>query len=120
MDAIARIAEQKILEAQRDGWFNNLPGRGEPLALGDDRHVPAELRVGYKILKNAGMLPPELELRREIVSLEALLRCCEDEAEAANGRRRLALLRLRFETAMQRQGVNLSAAYGAKVYDRLG
>jgi hypothetical protein len=35
------------------------PGSGEPLTLDDDSHVPAELRAGYRLLKNAGCLPPE-------------------------------------------------------------
>lgn len=53
-------AERHIIEAQRKGEFDNLPGRGEPLILDDDSHVPAELRAGYRLLKNAGCLPPEL------------------------------------------------------------
>lgn len=49
-------AERHIIEAQRKGEFDNLPGRGEPLILDDDSHVPAELRAGYRLLKNAGCL----------------------------------------------------------------
>ncbi|MDI5568641.1 DUF1992 domain-containing protein, partial [Salmonella enterica subsp. enterica serovar Kentucky] len=45
-----------IIEAQRKGEFDNLPGRGEPLILDDDSHVPAELRAGYRLLKNADEL----------------------------------------------------------------
>lgn len=50
-------AERHIIEAQRKGEFDNLPGRGEPLILDDDSHVPAELRAGYRLLKNADCLP---------------------------------------------------------------
>ncbi len=50
-------AERHIIEAQRKGEFDNLHGRGEPLILDDDSHVPAELRAGYRLLKNAGCLP---------------------------------------------------------------
>lgn len=50
-------AERHIIEAQRKGEFDNLPGRGEPLILDDDSHVPAALRAGYRLLKNAGCLP---------------------------------------------------------------
>ena len=49
-------AERHILEAQTKGEFDNLPGSGEPLTLDDDSHVPAELRAGYRLLKNAGCL----------------------------------------------------------------
>ncbi len=50
-------AERHILDAQTKGEFDNLPGSGEPLTLDDDSHVPAELRAGYRLLKNAGCLP---------------------------------------------------------------
>lgn len=50
-------AERHILDAQTKGEFDNLPGSGEPLTLDDDSLVPAELRAGYRLLKNAGCLP---------------------------------------------------------------
>ena len=62
-------AERHITEAQSKGEFDNLPGSGEPLILDDDSHVPPELRAGYRLLKNAGCLPPELEQRREAIQL---------------------------------------------------
>jgi hypothetical protein len=43
--------------------------------------VPGELRIAYKILKNAGCLPPELEMRKEIVTLKSLLSTIEEEDE---------------------------------------
>ncbi len=46
-----RIAEQRILEAQRKGEFDNLPGKGKPLELEDLSWVPEELRIGYHVLK---------------------------------------------------------------------
>lgn len=67
-------AERHILDAQTKGEFDDLPGRGEPLTLDDDLHVPPELRAGYRLLKNAGCLPPELEQRREAVALVDLLK----------------------------------------------
>ncbi|EJJ0662534.1 DUF1992 domain-containing protein [Cronobacter sakazakii] len=66
-------AERHILEAQQKGEFDNLPGTGEPLALDDDSHLFPELRVGYRLLKNAGFLPPELEARKEALMLNDLL-----------------------------------------------
>ncbi|CCI75008.1 unnamed protein product [Klebsiella pneumoniae subsp. rhinoscleromatis SB3432] len=66
-------AERHILDAQTKGEFDNLPGSGEPLTLDDDSHVPAELRAGYRLLKNAGCLPPELEQRKEALALADLL-----------------------------------------------
>jgi hypothetical protein len=68
------IAERKIREAQENGEFDNLPGKGKPLQLEDDSQIPEELRLAYKILKNADCLPPELELKKDIVRMEEMLR----------------------------------------------
>lgn len=76
-----RIVEQRILEAQERGEFDNLPGRGKPLTLEDDSNVPEDLRVAYKILKNANCLPPELQEKKEIRQMEDLLATLPDEKE---------------------------------------
>ena len=90
------VAEERIREAMERGEFDNLPGAGRPLALDDDSMIPPELRVAYKILKNAGCLPAEVELRKEIVTLRDLLRAVTDEDERRVGIRALndKLLRL--------------------------
>ena len=76
-----RIAEQRILEAQRAGAFDDLPGKGKPLHLEDLSWVPDDLRIGYHILKNAHVLPPEAELLKDIHTLEDLLKHVEDEGQ---------------------------------------
>lgn len=81
MDPLVRIAEEKIREAMARGEFDNLPGAGKPLLLEDDSMVPVDLRVPYKVLKNAGCLPPELELRKEIVTMKNLISAVEEESE---------------------------------------
>lgn len=80
-----RIVEERILEAQRAGAFDNLPGRGRPLRLEDLSWVPEDLRVAYIVLKNAHVLPPEVELLKDIHALEDLLKHVEDDG----GRRAL-------------------------------
>lgn len=89
MEFLARIAENRILEAIEAGVFKNLPGKGRPLKLEDDSHVPEELRLAYKILKMADCLPPELELRQEILRLQDLVAAIPDEAEKLKQMRRL-------------------------------
>jgi hypothetical protein len=76
-----RIAEERILEAQRAGAFDDLPGKGKPLQLEDLSGVPEDLRIGYTILKNAHVLPPEAELLKDIHTIEDLLKHVEDEGE---------------------------------------
>lgn len=93
-------AERHILDAQRQGEFDNLPGSGEPLILDDDLHVPTELRAGYRLLKNADCLPPELQQRKEAVDLADLLNSVrQDEPEYEALSRRLALLELKLRQA---------------------
>jgi Domain of unknown function (DUF1992) len=86
MDVFALIAEQKIREAMARGEFANLPGAGRPLPPEELTAVPDELRMAYKVLKNAGCLPPEVELAKEIVTLRNLLDTLEEDEEK---RRRL-------------------------------
>jgi hypothetical protein len=74
-----RIAEERILEAQRAGAFDDLPGKGKPLQLEDLNWVPEDLRIGYMVLKNAHVLPPEAELLKDIHTLEDLLKHVEDD-----------------------------------------
>jgi hypothetical protein len=85
VDVFERIAEAKIAAAMREGEFDDLPGAGRPLELEDVSQVPSELRLAYKMLRNAGVLPPEADLRREIYSLGRLI----DEAPEGEERERL-------------------------------
>jgi hypothetical protein len=89
MDFFQKIAENRILEAIAAGEFDDLEGKGRPLKLEDDSHVPPELRMAYKILKMADCLPPELELRKEVVRLQDLVAALPDEAEKLTQMRRL-------------------------------
>ncbi len=76
-----KIVEKRILMAQKKGDFENLDGSGKPLTLTDDYHVPEELRLAFKILKNADCLPPEIELKKEIRQTEDLLIGMQDTSE---------------------------------------
>ena len=89
MDSFERIAENRILEAIEAGLLDHLEGQGRPFQFEDDSHIPPELRMAYKILKNAGCLPPELELRKEVVRLQDLVASMPDTAEKLMQMRRL-------------------------------
>lgn len=93
-------AERHILDAQKKGEFENLPGSGETMILDDDSHIPAELRAGYRLLKNAGCLPPELEQRKEAIQLLDLLKGIHrDDPQYQEVSRRLSLLELKLRQA---------------------
>ena len=68
-----KIIEERIQHAQREGRFDDLEGRGHPLQFEEDRHIPEDLRICHKILKNADCLPPALETQKEIRQMEDLL-----------------------------------------------
>ncbi len=68
------LAERKIEEALARGELEGLPGAGRPLDLDDDRLVPEELRMAFRVLKNAGLVPPELEPARKGEKKLTLLR----------------------------------------------
>ena len=93
------IAERKIAEALARGELDNLPGQGRPLELDDDALIPEELRAAYRILKNAGFVPPEVQALNDIASLERFVNQQEEDAAArAKAVRKLALLRTRLES----------------------
>jgi hypothetical protein len=119
VDAFDQIAERRIAEALARGDFSDLPGEGRPLELDDDRLVPEELRVAYRLLRNAGYVPEEVRLLGEIGTVEQLLREAtrDDERAAASARLRLLLDRL----DRSRAGTILAEAwYYERVLARFG
>jgi Domain of unknown function (DUF1992) len=81
MDFFTILSEDKIKHAIQDGEFKQLPGMGKPLELEDLSHVPPELRMSYKMMKNANMMDEDIELKKAIHTLEQLIAQCPDEME---------------------------------------
>ncbi|MFS2221905.1 DUF1992 domain-containing protein [Pantoea sp. B65] len=107
---IDQLVEQHIRDAQASGELDNLPGQGKPLVLDDDSHVPAELRAAYRLLKNSGYLPPELEMKREAIELDTMLKSLDpDDQRYQPNLRRLTLLEMKLKQA----GLNTSFLHGA-------
>lgn len=89
------LVERRIRAAQEQGLFDNLPGRGQPLDLGEENPFEdPDWRVAYRILKNAGFAPRWIELGRE---LEADWQLCLERVAAYERRLRaeVAVLRRR-------------------------
>lgn len=97
-----KLVEERILAAQRKGEFDNLEGAGKPLAPEDMSRVPQELRIAYKILKNADCLPPEIELQKEIITTEKMLAGVKDEQERYRVMKKLNFLIMKFNTMTNR------------------
>jgi len=80
LSGFEKIVEERIQKAQREGVFKNLPGAGKPIQF-EDANIPEDLRIAYKILKNANFLPPEIELRKQIQKTEDMLSGIKDVQE---------------------------------------
>jgi len=117
MGLLDLLADQKIAAAIEAGELDGLPGAGKPLDLDDDPLIPQDLRVAYRILKNAGFVPPELADARERLELGALLATIDDDGERRKAAARLALLEMRREAAGAATG--LPAAYRGALLQKL-
>ena len=74
------------------GAFDSLPGAGKPLELEDDSHIPEDLRMAYKLLKNAGYVPEEVLDRKEAQSIVDALEKCGDEQEKVRQMKKLEVV----------------------------
>lgn len=86
------LAEQRISEAVLRGDLDHLPGAGKALEFEDDLFVSPEQRMVNRILKNAGVAPREILLRKEIATLRKEIEALPPGLERDALKRRLALL----------------------------
>ncbi|MCO7125823.1 DUF1992 domain-containing protein [Sporolactobacillus shoreicorticis] len=122
MGIIEIMAEEKIQEGLKSGAFDHLPGKGKPLVLEDLSAVPKDLRAGYKVLKNAGMLPEELQIKKDMVTLNDLLQCCEDDKERDRLTKQLRYKQLKFSQLMEKRSIAHTSAfqsYRSRLFNRL-
>ena len=77
--------------------------------------------MGYKILKNAGVLPEEMQLKKEMVSLKNLLDACYDETERQTLQQKMNEKMLRYNMMMEKQLPKPTyQKYHAKIMKKLG
>ena len=92
-----------LAESEKSGELRTARHWGKPLDLGDGyEQTPVELRMGYKILKDAGVLPPEVELMREIEALSVQLQALGEGEGAVAMRQRIADKRLLLALQLER------------------
>lgn len=98
---------RKLAEAERKGELRAAHGYGQPMVehAGWDE-TPDDLRMPFKILKDAGVVPHEVELMKQRAQLRSELQTATDPARIAELQQQLALLEqtisLRME-ALRRQ-----------------
>ena len=121
LSIIQAIAERKIKQAMEEGTLPDLRHwHGKPLPPDHMEHVPADLRMGYRLLKNAGYVPEEITLQKEITRIEDLLLTCQDEHEKIRQLRKLSCLKTKLETRMGRMiQLGEEGPYYESVVDKL-
>ena len=88
------LAERRIVEARDRGELTNLPGSGQPLQFDNEEPLlPVEQRIANRIMKNAGITPQVLVLRKDIAALRGRIRALTGKSREIE-QRRLALLLL--------------------------
>ena len=97
-----KLVEQKIREALAAGEFDGLEGHGRPVDLDAYFATPEELRAGFAVLRNAGVLPEEAAVLKELNELVARLEVCRDEEEHARLKRAAATLKLKYDLLVER------------------
>ncbi|HEX7314950.1 MAG TPA: DUF1992 domain-containing protein [Pyrinomonadaceae bacterium] len=105
-----KLVEQKIREAQEAGEFDDLEGAGRPINLEAYFNTPEELRAGYALLKNAGVLPEEASVLKELNEASARLEECRDERERESLERAVQYLKLKYDMMIERRGGGLVRA----------
>ncbi|WP_223589690.1 DnaJ family domain-containing protein [Neobacillus bataviensis] len=123
MDMFQIVSEDRIKKAYKDGEFENLPGLGKPMQLEDLSAIPEDLRMAYKLLKNAGYTQEESHLRQELMTIEDLIKKTDDISEKENLHRKLNEKLIRFNQIMSKKGVKTNSSifknYELKVQNKL-
>jgi len=101
-NALYAIAERRIAKAIEDGTLRTDSWKNKPLPLDDDAFVPDDLKMAYKVLKNSGFLPPEIETKKEIQKLEDLICQTEDEHERVKQMKKLNVLMMKIDSQRSR------------------
>jgi len=121
LSILQTIAERKIQQAMQEGTLLDLSHwKDKPLPPDDMAGVPDDLRMAYRLLKNAGYVPEEIAMQKEIIRTEQLLATCTDEQEKVRQLKKISCLKTKLEGRMGR-AIQLGdeGPYFNKVIDRL-
>ncbi|MRD47554.1 DUF1992 domain-containing protein [Caenimonas koreensis DSM 17982] len=98
-----------LREAAESGEMQRIAGYGKPLPedAGWDA-TPDEFRMPFKILKNAGYAPPEVEMFRQRAELAAQIEASTSESDKIEMQRKLADLQQKIALRLEALRVNKS------------
>ncbi len=119
LSGFTKLVEQRIQAAQRDGAFEDLQGSGKPIEFADDSRIPEDLRLAYKMLKNADYTPPEIEIKKQILKTEDLLDGMPDSRKKYKAIKKLNYLVMKLN-CLRRTPIDLEEPqYSGQIIDRL-
>ncbi|GKY87176.1 DUF1992 domain-containing protein [Sinisalibacter aestuarii] len=99
---LSRLAERRMLAALAEGKLQNLQGEGKPLPRHyEDAFLDPGEAVGYRIMAEAGWVPAELDLNKQLIAAKAAWRMAQSPAEKRAMMARIADLDMRHEIARE-------------------
>jgi Domain of unknown function (DUF1992) len=102
------IIKQWVAKVEKTGELRNIPGWGKPLDFDDGfLETPTELRMAFKVLKNAGYVPPEVELLNAMAALKEQIAATDDPEQ-------LRLLRTKLADMQQKVAMMLDKLRGRR------
>ncbi|MBM7717072.1 DUF1992 domain-containing protein [Siminovitchia sp. FSL H7-0308] len=110
MDKFTNISEEKIRKAYEEGEFDELPGFGKPLPEENLEGIPKELRMAYRVMKNAGFSPDEMDVKKELMTIEDLIRRSEDELEIEQLRKKLNEKLLNYNSLLAKKRIKTNSS----------
>jgi hypothetical protein len=102
VSAFEKVAEKLIREAIANGEFDDLPRKGE-IDLAEYFATPEDLRLAHSVLKNANVVPTEVEMLREVASLRERLAAAKSEGERSELSRQLRVKELAVALVRERR-----------------
>jgi hypothetical protein len=92
-----------LAESAASGELRSARGYGRPLDFGDGYdETPAELRMPMKVLKDAGVVPPEVELMQQAAALRQAAEQATDPALARQLQQRASELQQAIALRLER------------------
>lgn len=103
MAGIDDIIGEWVKQAEQSGELRRGRYWGKPFDLDDGMaHTPARLRMAYRVLKNAGYVPQEVELVRRLADLKEQRNAEQDPKRRASLDRKVTDLQSKVATILEK------------------
>jgi hypothetical protein len=105
---VDEIIKQWVERVEKTGELKHIEGFGKPFKFQDGYlETPDDLRMAYKILKDAGYVPAEVEMLNRLAALREDLAATQDVEEQRT-------LRVKIAEMQQKVSMMLGALRGAR------